>query len=681
MNSLTTKPRSWALAAVLVVPLLALMLAGTARADPLDNAGAAPPTTGPSRAAAVAANSLDEFKVVVGQVVLSEDACGTNAPLCTVEIEKPSAAATVAEADLFCATTGFSQYRPNNGEVTLNGVPIVWDQIIPNAINSFNARDDVTSIVKPAGDAALPGIVVFTIGENPSFRYDGCILKVIWDDPTTTQNSILIYFGAQETTGDTFVINFAQPLSAAAFTAPLEFSLGISFGHQPSAPFPPQFSLVDVNGMRLTTSAGGEDDGTFNQNGALITVGGTGDTAGNPPPFAPAVTANVPDDELYDLRPFVQVGDTSMTIFTLNPSNDDNIFIANLFLRNVTVVTATLVLNPPTATNPVGTQHCVTATATDSTGQPTPNVTVIFSVDGTNPQPPTARTTDSNGQATFCYTGTVAGPDTISAFADTNNNGQFDAGEARGEATKMWTAGPPATITLSPKFATNVVGEEHCVTATVTDAFGNPVPNATVQFNVPTAPATGATPPSGSATTDARGQAEFCWTASLPGEDTVIAFFDANGNGRPDPGEPADVATKTWTLPPSTEFCEVKVTEGGWIYARNGDRANFGGNAKVLAGGALQGQEEYQDKGPAVNMNVHSTRILAMTCTPDLKYATIWGEATINGSSPVPPWIFRIDVSDIDEPGTSDTYGIILSNGYASGQQPLQGGNVQIHKT
>jgi hypothetical protein len=55
--------------------------------------------------------------------------------------------------------------------------------------------------------------VVFTISESPTFSYDGCILKVIWDDPTTTQNSILIFWGAQETTGDTFVITFAQPLA------------------------------------------------------------------------------------------------------------------------------------------------------------------------------------------------------------------------------------------------------------------------------------------------------------------------------------------------------------------------------------------------------------------------------------------------------------------------------------
>ena len=43
--------------------------------------------------------------------------------------------------------------------------------------------------------------------------------------------------------------------------------------------------------------------------------------------------------------------------------------------------------------------------------------------------------------------------------------------------------------------------------------------------------------------------------------------------------------------------------------------------------------------------------------------------------------MFRIDVTDMGSPGTNDTYGIILSNGYASGQKTLQGGNVTIHKS
>lgn len=630
----------------LVVPL-ALFTHAAAAAGPGEGSGGKAAVS-----AAASANSLTEFKTIVGQVVLSEDACGTNTSSCTVDIVKPSPLAVVREADLFCATTGGSGYRPQNGDVTVNGSPVAWDEIIPNSISSFNARDDVTAMVKPAADAASAGLVTFTITEDPTFSYDGCALKVIWDDPTTTTNSILIFWGAQETTGDTFVINFA-PLDASAFLAPMEFSLGISFGFQPGA----QFSQVDVNAMRLTTSAGGQDDGQ-GANGALITLGGTGDTAANPPPFAPPASASVPDDELYDLRPFVSPGDTSMTIFTLNPSNDDNIFLANLFLRNVRVVPpepvpTTLTLTPPTATNVAGEEHCVTATVTDQFGNPVPGVPVAFAVSGANSAGGTV-VTNGAGQAVFCYTGTVAGNDAITATTQDGSN-------LTATAAKTYVAGPPATLTLSPPTATNVVDTQHCVTATVRDQFGNPVPGATVNFST-----AGSTSASGTGTTDAGGQAGFCYTGpALPGSDVITATAAGGTN-------PTATAAKNWVIPPSTPGC--KVTYGGRITAANGDKATFGGNAHA---DRLKGQQEYQDHGPAADLNVYSIDVRAVTCSPDGKAASIFGTATVNGGGRLD---YRIDLKDLGEPGRNDTYRIRLSNGYDSGEQVLVGGNVQIHK-
>lgn len=55
-------------------------------------------------------------------------------------------------------------------------------------------------------------------------------------------------------------------------------SLGISYGFQGSF----QYSTVTVNDRPMTTSAGGQDDGE-EANGALITVGGVGDSPDNPP--------------------------------------------------------------------------------------------------------------------------------------------------------------------------------------------------------------------------------------------------------------------------------------------------------------------------------------------------------------------------------------------------------------
>src|SRR4029077_20969036 len=113
---------------------------------------------------------------------------------------------------------------------------------------------------------------------------------------------------------------------------------------------------------------------------------------------------------------------------------------------------------------------------------------------------------------------------------------------------------------------------------------------------------------------------------------------------------------------------------GGRITTTDGDKATFGGNAK---GAGPSGQEEYQDHGPAVVMNVHSIDVQSVVCSADGLSASIFGTATIDGSGSVD---FRIDVTDQGEPGSSDTYEIRLSNGYDSGLQTLVGGNIQIHK-
>ena len=112
----------------------------------------------------------------------------------------------------------------------------------------------------------------------------------------------------------------------------LDFSLGISYGHQPTS----QYSQIDVNGVRLTTSAGGEDDGQ-SVNGALLTVGGLDDSNVNPPdPYTTGVYGPNYDDELYNLLPFVSDGDVTITVYTINPSDDDNIFFSAMFLGSTT---------------------------------------------------------------------------------------------------------------------------------------------------------------------------------------------------------------------------------------------------------------------------------------------------------------------------------------------------------
>ena len=86
-----------------------------------------------------------------------------------------------------------------------------------------------------------------------------------------------------------------------------------------------QSSLVNINGNPIATAAGNFDDGLDGSDGSLITVGGIGDTPG-------VLQSYANDRELYDLRTFLSTGATSFQIFTSNPTNDDNIFFASLYL-------------------------------------------------------------------------------------------------------------------------------------------------------------------------------------------------------------------------------------------------------------------------------------------------------------------------------------------------------------
>jgi hypothetical protein len=115
--------------------------------------------------------------------------------------------------------------------------------------------------------------------------------------------------------------------------------------------------------------------------------------------------------------------------------------------------------------------------------------------------------------------------------------------------------------------------------------------------------------------------------------------------------------------------------------AQNGDQGTGGGNVHVSEALQASGSEEYQDHGPVEPMNVHSTEIVAVVCigTGSGKQATIYFVGDVDGAGPRPG---RIEVEDNGEPGTNDTYWIMVSKGtslYNSGKQSLQGGNVQIH--
>ena len=417
---------------------------------------------------------LTDFFSATGKLSLSVDGAGSNNAFHIIQVEKPNASATVRKAFLMAASFCGANSIPDNS-VSINGNPIAWSD---SGINSFafSVRADVTSIVKPTVDSAAAGRIDFTLAENSNNNgcIDGEALAVVFDDPTQTRDtSVILLFGGQAQGGDNFAITLAEPINPASASALADMGLGISFGFQPSG----QFSIVEVNGHRVSTSAGGQDDGAAT-NGGLITVGGLDDSNANPPdPFANDTACNNPpaprcDDELYSLLPFITANDTGISVFTQNPSGDDNIFFAYFNLSGAAIVGEGIVLGPTSDTNPVGTQHTVTAKVSNSTGEPVQGALVTFDViSGPNQGEHGTDTTDANGEATFTYTDNGgAGTDQIQAsFEDSNEDTKTS-----NTVTKEWTTSEANTPPVAdPQSVTTLEDTPKIITLTGSDADGD----------------------------------------------------------------------------------------------------------------------------------------------------------------------------------------------------------------
>jgi hypothetical protein len=86
------------------------------------------------------------------------------------------------------------------------------------------------------------------------------------------------------------------------------------------------------------------------------------------------------------------------------------------------------------------------------------------------------------------------------------------------QAGSLTTVPVATSLVLAPASAERTVGDEHCVTATLTDQNGQPMSGESVSFTV-----TGTHPSVESVVTGVAGTAERCWTGSAAGEDAVVA--------------------------------------------------------------------------------------------------------------------------------------------------------------
>lgn len=271
----------------------------------------------------------------VGNGGFSADGLGQDGVAGLIQADVP-AGSTVVQAYLYGNYVFTTDPDLASRTIDFDGTPVVMQKISDLAGLFATTRADVTSQVA-AKVGSGGGITDFAVNTDPP-QINGVGLVVIYSNPALPATTIAVLDGSASTTGDTATFNLAAPLDKAipGFSATMSLGSGHGFqgadGHVcgPVA----QFSTVHVNGVLLTNCAGNYDDGV-GANGALITVGGVGDSLNNPtPPEAPAE-----DDELYDLEPFLLQGDTAISITTTNPSGDDNLMLAIIAITAQATVT------------------------------------------------------------------------------------------------------------------------------------------------------------------------------------------------------------------------------------------------------------------------------------------------------------------------------------------------------
>lgn len=442
----------------------------------------------------------------------SADGLGQNGTGGTVQAEVP-AGSTVVQAYLYGTYNGAA--TPVLADRTLNfdGTTVVLDFLAnsePGNSSLATARGDVTAQVA-AKVGSGGGITNFAVNTDPA-TLDGVALVVIYSNPASPLVTVAVLDGGSKQAGDQITLNFAAPINPAApgFAATMSLGSGFSYqgvdGHVCGGS---QFSTVTVNDLPLAGCAGNYDDGVGN-NGALITVGGVGDSTANPTDGTSSTSPTGDDDELYNLAPFMNTGDTSLVINTTNPSQDDNLFLSVISVTAQAAVTTEICndgidndgdglidladpdcqipstfhldLTPATATNPVGTQHTVTATLTNN-GSPVNAAPLSFTVDGVNPTTGSG-TTNASGQTTFAYTGNNPGDDTITACYEQTDTPPC---EALASATKTWT--PPdtggPTVTESSEPPTVTAGNNVLQTFTVTNTSEGTLTNVSLAATFP----------------------------------------------------------------------------------------------------------------------------------------------------------------------------------------------------
>jgi Bacterial Ig-like domain (group 1) len=235
-----------------------------------------------------------------------------------------------------------------------------------------------------------------------------------------------------------------------------------------------------------------------------------------------------------------------------------------------------LALAPAAAANPLGALYTATAAATDAGGSPLAGVTVVFTVaSGPNAGLTAQAVTDANGLATFSYTGTTAGTDTLSAAITNASGGVIPSSPV----TALWL--PVVQLALTPPSATQAVGTPYNAILLATDGSSQPVAGLAVTFQIASGPNAGKT---ARQTTGGDGQTLYSYTSTAAGTDTLTASVGLQGGN----ALSATPVTATWTASSAAGFVLAPLSQSLPVGTTAGLTATLlGGNQQPLAGRAV----------------------------------------------------------------------------------------------
>jgi serine protease AprX len=286
-----------------------------------------------------------------------------------------------------------------------------------------------------------------------------------------------------------------------------------------------------------------------------------------------------------------------------------------------------------------------------------------------------------NGYSSFCssapnerltYVAPAAGTWKVSVggFVNSSEDVRGLWSVAYPDGVSVPAAAPPASLTLTAATSASVQSQADALTATVTDAAGNLVPNAPVVWT-----STGAGEVShAEAYTAGDGSATANALSDAPGTQTVTATV----------GSLTSSVSITWVgigVPCSACTAVLntvgKATGGGWYFTNGSAKRKFGVDAEYNSGAPTPGGSLRYDDG---NGTVVSSSTVEKFRLTDSKTAVVTGPATVNGS---PGYRYEVTVVDNGEPGRTDTFKIVLSKPgdltYSySASGTLGGGNVQV---